>query len=206
MKSDNGFFSGREDHRYRVVKAELATILNTIKASNYGDHNLVIYPCLGQFEEFYLECCKDSILERDEIFILVTHYQHASSIRKKMQLAGIDTAKYENDGNLVILDSAAAYQPTLEESEKYYINSLTSIMTRKATERHKKGITMLSDLGTFILNNRIADLLSYELSLPARFDSNVRPFCFYHKDDFSVLQQEQRRKIYSHHLNNFVVS
>ena len=51
-------------------------------------------------------------------------------------------------------------------------------MTEKATERDKKGITMLSDLSTFILNNSIPDLFSYELSLPVRFDSNVRPFCF----------------------------
>jgi KaiC/GvpD/RAD55 family RecA-like ATPase len=102
--------------------------------------------------------------ERDEIFILVTHYQHASSVRKKMQLAGIDTARYENEGISVILDSAAVYQPTLEESEKYYINSLTSVITEKATEGHKKGVTMLSHLGTFNLNNRMADLLSYELS------------------------------------------
>jgi myo-inositol catabolism protein IolC len=65
---------------------------------------------------------------------------------------------------------------------------------------------MISDLGIFILNNRIGDLLSYELSVPVTFDSNVRPFCFYHKDDFTVLQEEQRRKIYSQHLNNFVVS
>jgi hypothetical protein len=205
MKSHNGF-SDREDDGYRIVNADPATILNTIKGSNYGDHNLVIYPCVGQFEEFYLECCKDSILERDEIFILVTHYQHTSAVLKKMHLAGIETARYENDGTLVILDSEEAYRPTLGENEKYYINSLTSIMTKKAMEHHKKGITMLSDLGTFILNNRIADLLSYELSLPLRFGSNVRPFCFYHKDDFDVLQQEQRRKIYRHHLNNLVVS
>jgi hypothetical protein len=205
MKSHNGF-SGTEDDGYRIVNADPATILNSIKASNYGDHNLVIYPCLVQFEEFYLECCKNSILERDEIFILVTHYQHTSAVRKKMQLAGIETARYENDCTLVILDSEAAYRPTLQETKKYYINSLASITTKKAAERDKKGITMISDLGTFILNNRIGDLLSYELSLPVTFDSNVRPFCFYHKDDFSVLQEEQRRKIYSHHLNNFVVS
>jgi hypothetical protein len=71
MKSDNGFFSGREDHGYRIVNADSATILNTIKASNYGDHNLVIYPCLGQFEEFYLECCKDSILEREMKYLFL---------------------------------------------------------------------------------------------------------------------------------------
>ena len=146
------------------------------------------------------------ILEREEIFILVTHYQHTSVVRKKLQLTGIETSRYENNGSLVILDSEAAYQQTLEENEEYHINSLVSIMTKKATELRKRGITILSDLGAFILKNRIDDLISYELSFPVRFDSNVRPFCFYHKDDFEVLQLEQKRKICSHHLNSFVVS
>jgi hypothetical protein len=114
--------------------------------------------------------------------------------------------QYENNGSLVIVDSEAAYEQTLEENEKYHINSLVSIMTKKATKLRKRGITILSDLGTFFLKNRIDDLISYKLSLPVRFDSNVRPFCFYHKDDFEVLQLEQKRKIYSHHLNSFVVS
>lgn len=191
---------------YRVVSADPATILNTMKSSNYGDHNLVIYPCLGQFEEFYVECCKDSILERNEIFILVTYYQQVSAVRKKMHFAGIDAARYENDGTLVILDSEKAYQPNLEESEKYDISILTSMMRKQVRAGHKKGITLLSDLGTFILSNRIADLLSYELSIPVRFDSKVRPFCFYHKDDFNVLQDEERKKICGHHLNNLIVS
>jgi hypothetical protein len=205
MKSHNGF-SGTEDDGYRIVNADPATILNAIKASNYGDHNLVVYPCLGQFEEFYIECCKDSILQRNEIFILVTYYQHVSAVRKKIHLAGIETARYENDGTLVILDSETAYQPALEEGAKYGINILTRMMTKQVRVRNKKGITLLSDLGTFILNNRIPDLLSYELSLPVRFDYNVRPFCFYHKDDFNILQEEERRKIYDHHLNNLIVS
>jgi hypothetical protein len=101
----NGFSSGNDDNVYKIVNADPATILNTIKASNYGDHNLVVYPCLGQFEEFYIECCKGSILGRNEIFILLTYYQQVSAVRKKMQLAGIDAARYENDGALIILDS-----------------------------------------------------------------------------------------------------
>ena len=209
MNRHNGF-SGRDDDDddgYTIVNADSATILNAIKASNYGDHNLVVYPCLGQFEEFYVECCKDSILGRNEIFVLLTYYQQVSAVRKKMQLAGIDAVRYENDGALIILDSETAYQPTLEESEKYnIINILTSMMTKQLTVRHKKGITLLSDLGTFILNNRIADLLSYELSLPVRFDYNIRPFCFYHKDDFNILREGQRKRIFSHHLNNLIVS
>jgi hypothetical protein len=70
----------------------------------------------------------------------------------------------------------------------------------------KEGITLVSDLGTFILNKRIADLLSYELSMPVRSDSNVRPFCFYHKDDFNSLQEEEKKRICCYHLNNLIVS
>jgi hypothetical protein len=204
MKIHNGFSTGNNDG-YRIVNADPVTALNTIKASNYGDHNLVVYPCIGQFEEFYIECCKDSLLERSEIFILVTYYQQVSAVRKKLHLSGIDAARYENEGTLVILDSETAYQTNLEESTKYNIMILTTMLTKQVRARDKKGITLLSDLGTFILNNRIADLLSHELSMPTRFESNIRPLCFYHNDDFNVLREEEKRRICSHHLNNLIV-
>ncbi len=204
MKSHNGFSTGNKDE-YRIVNADPVTALNTIKASNYGDHNLVVYPCVGQFEEFYVECCKDSLLERSEIFIIVTYYQRVSAVRKKLHLSGIDAVRYENEGTLVILDSETAYQQNLEESAKYNIIILTTMLTKQVRARDKKGITLLSDLGTFILNNRIADLLSHELSMPSRFDSNIRPLCFYHNDDFNVLREEEKRRICSHHLNNLIV-
>jgi hypothetical protein len=170
MNRHNGF--SERDDAYRIVNADPATILNAIKASNYGDHILVVYPCLGQFEEFYVECCKDSILQRNEIFILVMYYQQVSAVRKKMHLAGIDVARHENDCTLLILDSETAYQPALEEGAKYRINILTKMMSKQVKVLDKKGITILGDLGTFVLNNRIADLLSYELSMPLRFNSN----------------------------------
>ena len=82
-------FSDNHDNKYRLVDADPATILNIMKASKYGDHDLVVYPCLGQFEEFYIECCKDSIFDRNEIFVIVTYYQQVSAVRNKMHLAGI---------------------------------------------------------------------------------------------------------------------
>jgi hypothetical protein len=204
MKTHNGFSTGNNDE-YRIVNADPVTALNAIKSSNYGDHNLIVYPCIGQFEEFYVECCKDSLLERSEIFILVTYYQEVSAVRKKLHLSGIDAARYENEGTLVILDSETAYQTNLEESTKYNIFILTTMLTKQVRARDKNGITLLSDLGTFILNNRIADLLSHELSMPTRFESNIRPLCFYHNDDFNVLREEEKRRICSHHLNNLLV-
>src|ERR671910_254883 len=207
MKNQDSY-SNNDNTAYRLVSADPATILKHIKNSNYGDHNLVIYPGLKQFEEFYIECCKDSILDRNEIFVLVTHYQHVSAVRKKMHLlAGIDTAKYVKDGTLVILDSEMAYQPSVEQTGRYNIFIiLTSLLMKHAQERDKKGITLLSDLGTFFLHKRIAHLISHEVSVPRRIDANIRSFCCYHKDDFSVLQEEQRKEILLHHSNNLILA
>jgi hypothetical protein len=207
MKNHDSY-SDKDNNRYRIVNADPATILQHIKNSNYGDHNLVIYPHLEQLEEFYIECCKDSILDRNEIFVLLTHYQPVSTIRKKMYLlAGIDTARYEKDGTLVILDSEKAYQPSVEQTGGYnIIIILTSLLMKHAQERDKKGITLLSDLGTFFLHKRIADLISHEVSVPSRIDANIRSFCCYHKDDFSVLQEEQRKRILLNHSNNLILA
>jgi hypothetical protein len=194
-------------NRYRIVNADSATILEHIIDSNYGDHNLLVYPCLPQFEEFYTECCRDSLLEKNEIFVVVTYYQHVSAVRKKMYLAGIDAARYENDGILVILDSEIAYLPTLEQNATYNIMTIvSSILMKRVQELDKKGITLLSDLGTFILNNRIANLISHELAVPTRVDANMRFFCCYHKDDFNVVHEEQRKRIFGQHANNLIVS
>ena len=201
-------YSDKDSNRYRIVNADPATILKFIKNSNYADHNLVIYPRLEQFEEFYIECCKDSILDRNETFVLVTHYQPVSAVRKKMYLlSGIDTERYEKDGTLVILDSEMVYQPIVEKTGRdNIIIILTSLLMKQAQERDKKGITLLSDLGTFFLNKRIADLISHEVSVPRRIDANIRSFCCYHKDDFSVLQEEQRKRILQHHSNNLILA
>jgi hypothetical protein len=187
-----------------IINADPATILEYIRSSNYGDHNLVIYPRLQQFEEFYIECCKDSILNRSEIIVVVTYYQPVSEVRKKLHLlGGIDTTRYENNGALVILDSEKAYQPSGEQTRRYNISViLTSLSINQAQEHDKKGITLLTDLGTFFLTKRIAELISHEVSVPSRIDTNVRSFCCYHKDDFNVLQEGQRKTILHHHWNN----
>jgi hypothetical protein len=192
-----------------MVNTDPTTILKYIKNSNYGDHNLVIYPRLEHFEEFYTECCKDSILYRNEIFIVATYYQPVSEVRKKLcLLAGLDTARYEKNGTLGILDSEMAYQPSTEQTRRYNISIILTnlLIINHAQERNKKGITLLTDLGTFFLNKRIAELISHEVSVSSRIDANIRAFCCYHKDDFNVLQEEQRKRILRHHSNNLILA
>jgi hypothetical protein len=80
------------------------------------------------------------------------------------------------------------------------------MLMKEVRERDKKGIAILNDLGSFILNNRIADLISSEQSMPAKIDANIRPFCCYHQDDFNLLEEEQQKRILEHHSNNLIVS
>jgi hypothetical protein len=122
-------------------------------------------------------------------------------------LSGIDTARYENDGTLVILDSEMVYQPIVEKTGRdNIIIILTSLLMKHAQERDKKGITLVSDQGTFFLNKRLPALISHEVSLLNRLDANIRCFCCYHKKDFSVLQDEQIKGIFQHHSNNLVLA
>jgi hypothetical protein len=131
-------------------------------------------------------------------------------------LAGIDAARYEDGGTVVILDSETAYKASMERTGRdNFIIILTNVLMKNAQERDKKGITLLSDLGTFFLNKRITDLISHELwlrllllgvSVPRGIDANIRSFCCYHKDDFSVLQEEQRKRILQHHSNNLILA
>lgn len=206
MNSDGTERYNDHDSMYTISNADPEATLNYIKKSNYGEHNLIVYPCLGQFEELYREGCKNSILEKDEIFVVITHYQHVSAVRKKMNVAGIDTEKYENEGKLLIVDSEIAYQTTTRQSSPYNIHDLVAASIKEINTNHGKGVTLLTDLGTFILNNRIPDLVSYEASLPRMLDLKVKAFCCYHKDDFNILRQEQMKTIFSRHSINLFIA
>ncbi len=206
MNSDGTERYNDHDSMYTIFNADPEATLNYIKKSNYGEHNLIVYPCLGQFEELYREGCKNSILEKDEIFVVITHYQHVSAVRKKMNVAGIDTERYENEGKLLIVDSEIAYQTTPRQSSLYNIHDLVAASMKEIDTNDGKGVTLLTDLGTFILNNRIPDLVSYEASLPRMLDLKVKAFCCYHKDDFNILRQEQMKTIFSRHSINLFIA
>lgn len=201
-----GKYVGERSNTSRIETSDHRTIVSRIKDCDYGDHNLILYHSLKHFEEFYSECCKDSIQKRDEIFVIFTRYQHVSLIREKMRSAGIDASKHESDGSLVILDSEIACATTSKRISAHNIVTLANMLTKQVEEHDKKGITLVCDLGTLILKNRIPELISYEQSIPNSLIDNVRPSCCYHKDDFELLLGIQRKIILEHHTNNLIVS
>ncbi len=175
-----------------------------------------MYSCLSQLEDFYAQSCKDAILNRNDIFVLVIYYQDSSFVRR-LYREDLDIAKCESDGTLVILDSEVAYRHAKKSTIKYYDNDnkmshtynlviMIGELARHAEKLRKSGLTIFSDLGFFILNKEIMDLVSYEVSVPNIFDSRIRAICCYHKDHFERLKEEQRQRILVAHANNFIVA
>jgi hypothetical protein len=209
--------------------ADITTILENINQSSYDEHNLLVYFSHEEFEEFFVESCKDALINKNEIFLLVAYYQDLAYVRKKLRLAGIDITKYENNGTLVIMDSEIAYQIHMVKSDdntinfgngvneienkinnnnnKYNITMITNQLIRHAEKLGKNGIAIVVDIGPFILSNRIQELISGEQSLSANLTNvNIRMICCYHKKDFRKLSEEQRQKILEFHTHSFIVT
>ena len=199
----------------KLVKGNVDMVLHNSKQAIYGDHNLLVYPSLQLFEQFYTRLCIDTVLNKNQIFLLATYYQDVSQVKKKLKTAGIDVPKYEGNGTLLILDSEIAYQNAMKTSindiEKssvsdYNIMMIGALLLRRAEKLGRNGVTILGDLGKFILNKELENLISYERSVPSRIDANIRPICCYHKDDFNKIRKDQRNRILASHANDFIMT
>lgn len=54
-------------------------------------------------------------------------------------------------------------------------------------------------MGSFIFENRIRDLVDYELSPHTHFEMNLKGICMYHQKDFDRLPEDMRQTIIDHH-------
>jgi hypothetical protein len=64
----------------------------------------------------------------------------------------------------------------------------------------KSGVTIIADKGAFPFKHRIDNLVNFELSLPSKYDIDLKRICVYHQKDFNRLTEEQRQKLINHHV------
>jgi len=64
----------------------------------------------------------------------------------------------------------------------------------------KSGVSIIADKGTFPFKQRIDDLINFELSLPSKYDIDLKRICVYYQKDFNRLAEEQRQKLINHHV------
>ena len=56
------------------------------------------------------------------------------------------------------------------------------------------------------ITNKDNDLMDYELSLPSKYDGNLKTFCLYNKREFDLRLTEQRQKLLEHHGKNMIIA
>ncbi len=170
--------------------------LDQINQAEYGAHYMIIYPDLDTLRELYSNYIPKQIKENNEIVLINPFYETTDSVRQVLSEKydhGIDDiSKYEKEESLMIADALEEYlgdQPLI-----YVKKGLASY-----AETGKSGVSVLADLGAYSHRYKYKDLVDYELSLPTKYDVQMKGFCLYHQKDFDKLSEEQQQKLIEHH-------
>jgi hypothetical protein len=144
----------------------------TISQSEYGLHCLLIYSDLPILREFYSSYIPKQILDKEEVVEIMPFYETENKVREVLSKAHkkIKIDKFENEAKTLII---ADYRGK-------YIGQTNVESIWNANKSGKNGVSILGDLGSFISEKRIRELVDYELSLPTRFEMNLKGVCMYH--------------------------
>ena len=170
--------------------------LDEINQAKYGTHYMIIYPDLDTLRDLYSNYAHKQIQENNGIVLINPFYETTDSVRQVLSEKfndGISNiSKYEKEESLMIADALEEYlgdQPLI-----YLKKSLASY-----AEMGKNGISVLADLGAYSHRSKHYDLVNYELSLPTKYDVQMKGFCLYHQKDFDKFLEEQKQKLIEHH-------
>ena len=151
-------------------------VLEALPTTLPGSHNLIVYSDIRVLRKVYPEYVK-SLLENNEIVLILSYYEHPSTMRQILLNGSNGKSKtlnvegYIQDGSLVIVDSLASYfnqgynnnnhlhhyEIDKEEDNNHNNNnnnklnllSLIRILLNHGIKNNKTGITIFSDMGPF---------------------------------------------------------
>jgi len=192
----------------RDINRTLEAFVNTTP----GSHNLIVYSDIRILRRICPVYIK-SLLENDEIVLILTYYDHPSMIKQMMLLNGdnkqdnaLDLEDYIKNGSLVIVDSLMSYfnldhKGELDRDNKLNFLSLIKTLLDRGIKNNKNVITIFSDMGTFFhfglvpyRNNNnnfnggvVNRILEYERSIPPSYkDLEIKQYCLYHQKDYEL--------------------
>ena len=178
-----------------LTNSNINDALHHISQSEYGAHLMIVYPNLDTLRELYSEYTQKQIGENNEIVLVNPFYETSDSVRQVLSQydhGGMDVSKYEREESLMIADSL-----------KEYLGNQPLVYVKKGLANYNKmgknGFSVLADLGAYHHKSMYKELVDYELSLPRKYDNQVRGFCLYHQKDFDKFSDAQKQKLIEHH-------
>jgi hypothetical protein len=210
--------------------------LDALKQSQTGVHCLVVYPNLSSLRAIYSNYTKMQLEDNNEIVLVLPYYETPDMVRFVLsgkisngdninrnlgRFSGINVAKYEREGFLIIRDSLKANVDSFgeQQGDEYNKDDTTknmslmaflSILIKHARRRQKDGITIMLDMGLFhhsIYDHQIQRLEKFETTIPKKYENiNLKIFCLYHQRDFEKrFNQEQQASLLDYHGRNIML-
>jgi hypothetical protein len=174
-----------------------------ISEYDYGLHCLVIYSDLSILRKFYSHYILKQINDKKEIIQIMPFYEIEDSVRqvlykgyKGMNAAKIKGEEPGKENSLLIIDSLRKYGS--QENIESIWNAIEELV-KYAQGLGKSGVSNMGDMGSFLFEKRIEELVNYELHLPRRFEINLKGICMYHHKDFDRISEDQKQTIINQH-------
>src|SRR5207342_780318 len=114
-------------------------------------------------------------------------YETEDSVRRVLSEGNIsiDVEKSEKaEKSLIIVDSLKKYICNVSPDADYNYNKN---LVEYAKAMGKSGVSIIADKGAFPFKHRIDDLVNFELSLPSKYDIDLKRICVYHQKDFNIV-------------------
>jgi hypothetical protein len=169
--------------------------------SAFGEHNMLVYRDLDALREMYCAYCQARLPSGTEIVLIVTHYETPEKVKQNLHDCGVDVERYERDGSLVVVDSVKGYQ----FGDINGVLKLARSLVLRAEKEGREGVCAFGDLGSFLMFDRQAELVQYELSIPRSLDFRIKTFCSYHSADYARLDPGHRQVIKDSHNRRIIV-
>ena len=119
------------------------TMLEHVIQTKYGDHSIILYSGLDNFDYLYLNYIKRSLESLNEIVLILAHHP-LTNIINNLRNTGIDIDKYKKEGLAVIVQSKKAYYGLSQEFVGVTI--MTKMLLRRVHKLQKAGLTVISDI------------------------------------------------------------
>lgn len=192
--------------------------VNKISDLEYGIHCLIVYHDLATLREFYTYYINRQLDEKNEYILFAPFYETADTVRQIFSngYLGIDIDRYEKHiKSLDIVDSVKKYfvdKNGAESTDAFEfdgdVNKNTKLrdmprfihtLVKNSHNLGKTGVSALCDMACFFYKADAQLLFQYEISMPGKFDVDLKGMCLYHQHDFARFSENQQKELIRHH-------
>jgi hypothetical protein len=108
-----------------ALTADPNAMVEELLVSDYGEHNMLVYPNRRSFRQLYSKYCRNVLLENssngseNEMVLIISYYDTVSNIKNVLKRVGIKLDGELKKRPIMIMDSVAAYSCSTFDIQSY---------------------------------------------------------------------------------------